>query len=116
MAKMITKEVLENLKKHPYLSKDGQGFDAVVEVYIFNPYGAGRWLITELDEVRDNGQIICFGYVNYNDQDAEFGSIDLTQLSELQVDVYGISMPLERELHSKGKTIRQIEAIHGHTV
>lgn len=59
--KLMTKEIENELLKHPIYSQDGKGVESEVIVKYFNPFGSGTWLITE-GEKQEDGDWMLFGY------------------------------------------------------
>lgn len=100
--KFVTKEIEKKFEKHPFGT--GEGFDSQVLVKFFNPYGAGTWLITEAEKQED-GDWLMFGYCHIFEW--EWGYVSLRELEETRVNVWGMKMPLERDMYSKG-TVRSM--------
>ena len=89
MAKLITKAIL---KKLPALGATAElePHEVKVPLKIFNPYGAGRWYITEYDP--ETGD--CFGYVTGLGYD-EMGYISFKELENMRF--FGGRLKLERD-------------------
>lgn len=100
----ITKEIEKKFEKRPLGSQEGKGLDAEVLVKFFNPYGAGTWIITEAEK-QENGDWLMFGYCHILEW--EWGYVSLKELIETKVRVFGINLPLERDLYAKG-TVREV--------
>lgn len=72
----------------------GREIDFLPVVRLFNPYGAGTWLLTEID---GDDPDIAWGLADLNCGCAEFGAISLSELSALR-HPYGFSL-IERGQH-----------------
>lgn len=96
---LITKEIEEKFKSHPYGSQDGLGGDAEVLVKYFNPTGAGTWLITEAEKEDDNW--ILYGYCHIHEW--EWGSVSLKELEHFK-GPFGLG--IERDRYTTGKYIK----------
>lgn len=98
--KMLTKEIEKRLPK--LYEQDGKGFDAIVNVKFFDPYGGSVWFVTEYDPE----ERLCYGWVCLNGdlQCAEFGYISLDELES--VKKFG-KPRIERDLYFKPVTLRQ---------
>jgi hypothetical protein len=72
-----------------------QEIDFFPVVKIFNPYGGGTWL---LSEVETDDHDIAFALADLGMQCPEFGSVRLSELEGVRV--MG-RLPLERDLHWK---------------
>lgn len=95
-AKMLTKEIE---KKLPPLRSQEDKDPSEVRVYlkVFNPYGGGRWYVTEYDAAERLG----FGYVTGLGDD-ELGYISLEELEGVRVGPF--KLPLERDQWWDDKT------------
>ncbi len=103
---LMTRTIREEFEKHPFRSQDDLGEDAVILCKIFNPYGAGTWLITEAEKQKDDTWL-CFGWVEIG-YEWEAGYISFQELEDVRVSICGFKYPLERDLHLKcGTTIRE---------
>jgi hypothetical protein len=90
--KLFTREVLAAFKKQGYQG-DKDAKDIKIICKIFNPYGAGTWLLYEFNEEED----IFFGFANIGDPDcAELGAISKTELEEYRNKM---GLGLERDLY-----------------
>lgn len=87
---LLTKEIDENLRKYPLYSQDGKGFESVVVVKYFNPYGHGTWLITEGERQAD-GDWLLFGYCHIYEW--EWGYVLLSELESVGI--------IERDLYAR---------------
>lgn len=96
--KLLTKEIIQKLEKHPLYSTDGQKKKEVIAKF-FNPYGAGRWYVCE-GEKQENGDWLFFGYVELLDN--EWGYFTLSELQSIKTP-FGLG--IERDMHYEGKTI-----------
>ncbi len=74
-----------------------RGADHVPLVKLFNPCGAGTWLLTELD--LEDGSI-AFGLADLGFGTPEIGSFSLTELEAFQ-GPFGLG--IERDLYFEGK-------------
>ncbi len=103
---LITKTIREEFEKHPLGSQEERGEDAVILCKIFNPFGAGTWLITEAEQQED-GTWLCFGWAEIG-YEWEAGYISFQELEDCRIQVGGRRLPLERDLHLKiGTTIKE---------
>lgn len=98
--KMITKAIEAAMNKNPLYSQDGKGEAAKVLFKVFNPYGDQRWYVLEAGE-EVNGDRELFVLSTYAGE-AEYGYMMLSDLLNTRVKVWGMMMPLERDLHFKG--------------
>ncbi len=74
-----------------------RGADHVPLVKLFNPCGAGTWLVTELDT---EDASIAFGLADLGFGTPEIGSFSLTELEAFQ-GPFGLG--IERDLYFEGK-------------
>lgn len=96
--KLLTNELEKKFKKYPLGSQDGKLGNAEVIAKFFNPTGVGTWYITE-GQILENGDTEMFGYCHLgNDEMAEFGTIMLSELENLQLPM---GMTIERDLYIK---------------
>ena len=93
--KLWTKELEQRAIQHPLGSQGENGMDAEVIVKFFNPYGRGVWLITEAKK-QANGDWLLFGYCHIFAW--ECGSVLLSDLQRIKIDIYGCKLGLERDL------------------
>lgn len=101
--KIMTKEIERLFEKYPLYSQEGN-MSAKVLLKVFNPYGRGTWYVTEANKTAD-GDYECFGLVNIFE--AELGYFMLSELLNMRVKVFGMPMPLERDTHFVGKTLKE---------
>ena len=94
--KIITKEIERKMERFPLYSQDGKGDAAEVLFKVFNPYGAMSWYVLEAGEPMENGDRELFALVTSSDE-AEYGYLMLSDLTETRVNVFGYQMPLERD-------------------
>ena len=99
--KMITKAIETLMDKYPLYSQDGKGKDAKVLFKAFNPYGAHTWYVLEAGEKLDNGDRELF-VLSTACGEKEYGYMMLSDLTETKVNVFGMRMPLERDMYFKG--------------
>lgn len=97
--KLMTKEIEKKLKQNPFGSHEDEGENAKVIVKFFNPYGAGTWLITE-GEQEEDGDWLLFGKMHIFDW--EWCYVSLSELEKTKVNVFGMSLPLERDMYCTG--------------
>ena len=103
--KLWNKELERKAKRYPLYSQEGKGTNAKILVKYFNPYGAGTWLITEAEK-QDNGDWLFFGYCHILEWD--WGYVTLSELVRTKINVYGFSLPLERDLYiPNGMTVAE---------
>ncbi len=74
-----------------------RGADHFPLVKLFNPCGAGTWLVTELDPEDES---IAFGLADLGFGTPEIGSFSLTELESFQ-GPFGLG--IERDLYFEGK-------------
>lgn len=105
--KLMTKELEKIFEQYPIGSQDGLGGNAKVIAKFFNPMGAGTWLITEGNKLK-NGDYEMFGYCHLGDDEmAELGYVMLSELENIKLP-FGLG--IERDLYMK-KDITLVEAI-----
>ncbi len=86
-------------KKLPALyAQDGKGGDALVSVKFFTPDSSWTWYATEFD-----GEDMFFGLVDGHERELGYFS-----LAELQKVRGPMGLPIERDLHWKPKTLKEI--------
>ena len=90
--KLVTKAARARLARNG--ERPGAGHVPVVKV--FNPYGAGTWL---LSETSPEDADLAFGLCDPGLATPELGWIRISELEEVRVRVGGMRMPLERDLH-----------------
>lgn len=90
--KLLTTKIKEQLLKN-HLANEGiehtEDFKPVVK--IFNPYGAGTWLLSEMDE---HGYM--FGLCDLGLGTPELGTVTYQELAEVKLNG---PLGLERDLH-----------------
>jgi len=99
-------------------TNDGKGLDAIAVVKFFTPDSNWTWYATEGSAVDANGfmdtdrpkvDFLFFGLVDGEDQ--ELGYFSLNELTQIRGS---LGLPVERDLHWKPKTLREIQnAING---
>lgn len=95
--KLITKEIKEKLKKYGYRSQENTPLmECDVIVKFFNPYGVGTWIILELAEELDDGDMIFYGLAELG-YGYELGTVSLKELESLKVPPFGLG--IERDLY-----------------
>lgn len=106
--KLVTKAIEKKFEKFPYGSQDGKGKDAEVILKVFNPYGAGTWLIIEAWKEGDDW--MGFGWANLFGT-WELGTISITELQNTTVSLRGVPIGgLERDLYCEGQTVGELMA------
>lgn len=110
MQKIVTKEIERLFAKYPLYSQEGN-MDAKVLLKVFNPYGRGTWYVTEANRTAD-GDYECFGLVSL--LDTELGYFMLSDLLNARINVFGVKLPLERDAHFTGKTLKDAYEDCGH--
>ena len=88
--RLITKELEKRFEQFPLYSQDEKGFEAVIAVKYFNPFGSGTWLITEAEKQED-GDWLLFGYCHIFKW--EWGYVMLSELESVGF--------IERDLYIK---------------
>lgn len=101
--KLMTKELEQELSKHPFCSTEGQGYDAECVVKYFSPCSSFTLFVIE-GEKQENGDWLLFGYGGNNDENNEWG---YTLLSDLEKIKLPFGLTIERDLHSSG-TVRKL--------
>ena len=91
--KLMTKEILNKIKKYPLYSQDGKGDEAVVIAKFF---GGSRWswYATE-GNILPDGDIEFFGLV-VGDYDADLGYFTLSELESLKFPPFGLGVERDR--------------------
>lgn len=96
--KLLTQAQFEKLKANGLAQDKVRGtsaeLDLVPIVKLFNPYGAGTWLLTEILPENDHW---AFGLADLNCGCVELGTIDLEELSALRHPL-GFKL-IERDRH-----------------
>lgn len=94
--KLLTKEVLEKLPE--LYTQEEKGLNAVAVVKFFTPDSSWTWYATEFD-----GDDLFFGLVDGFEKELGY-----FRLSELR-NVKGVlGLPIERDLHFKPKTLKEL--------
>lgn len=88
--RLITKELEKRFEQFPLYSQEGKGFEAVIAVKYFSPFGSGTWLITEAEKQED-GDWLLFGYCHIFEW--EWGYVMLSELESVGF--------IERDLYIK---------------
>ncbi len=103
---LMTRSIREEFEKHPFGSQEELGEDAVILCKIFNPYGAGTWLITEAEKQEDDTWL-CFGWAEIG-YEWEAGYVSFEEIENIRIQIGRYRFPLERDVHLKtGTTIRE---------
>lgn len=106
--KLWNKTLETKAAKFPLYSQDGKGTNAEVIAKIFNPYGAGTWLITEAQKEGNDWRF--FGYVNLFGNEWEAGYFLLSQLENTKVKRFGVMLGLERDLYlPEHQTVKKLQ-------
>jgi len=100
--KLFTKPIMEQLAKNgrenaERMADDGNTIDFFPVVKLFQPDGAGTWLLTEIDPEEPD---IAFGLCDLGFGFPELGSV---RISELEAARGRLGLPIERDLHFKAK-------------
>jgi Protein of unknown function (DUF2958) len=85
----------------PLYSQEDLGEDAIVHVHFFNPCGTGDWWITEGS--REGDDFIMFGLC-----DLGFPELGYVSLNELESVRGPLGLGIERDLHWRPKTMRDV--------
>ena len=104
--KILTKEIEKRLGKYPIYSQSDKGGDAKVLLKVFNPYGAGTWVVLEAEKSGDDWY--CFGVVDLG-YGPEYGYFMLNELINFRHPRYPM-LGLEREKYeSSGRyTLKEV--------
>ena len=94
--KLLTEEIRKKLPK--LYEQDGKGGDAIVYLKMFTPDSSFSFFATEFD-----GEDMFFGLVDGHEKELGYFS-----LKELQSVKGPLGLPIERDLHWKPKTLREI--------
>lgn len=86
--------LIANGKAQSRVKGTSRELDPVPVVRLFNPYGAGTWLLTEIDP---DDPAIAWGLADLNCGCAEFGAISLAELAALR-HPFGFAL-IERDQH-----------------
>ena len=97
--KLMTQKLREKLP--PLYCQDGKGGEAVVYAKYFTPDSSWTWYATEGTQEGDD--VLFFGLVD--GQERELGYF---RLSELQSARGPLGLPIERDLHWRPKTLKEI--------
>ena len=87
-------QLLENGRRQAPLKGSERELDFVPVVKLFNAYGAGTWLLTELDPDEPD---IAWALADLGMGCAEFGTISLSELASLR-HPFGFNL-IERDRH-----------------
>lgn len=96
--KLLTKDqheaLLANGRRRAEAGSTGADLDFKPVVKLFNAYGAGTWLLTELDPEEPD---IAWGLADIGMDCAEYGTISLSELASLR---HPVGFPIiERDRH-----------------
>ncbi|WP_169546478.1 DUF2958 domain-containing protein [Sneathiella aquimaris] len=80
------------------MENEGDTYDFWPVVKLFNPCGAGTWLLTELDP---DDPDIAFGLCDLGMGCPELGSVRLSELESIKL--MGGALGIERDIHFKAK-------------
>jgi hypothetical protein len=94
--KLLTQDIRKTM---PALyTQESKGGDAIVHLKFFTPDGLWTWLATEFD-----GEDTFFGLVDGHER--ELGYFSLRELESVRG---ALGLPIERDLHWRPKTLREI--------
>lgn len=99
--KLMTKQLEEVLKKHPFGSQEEKGEDAKVLVKYFNPTGPGTWLITEGEKHLNDW--VLYGYMHVFQW--EWGYILLSELKNIELPN---NLGIERDFYIYDQTVKEL--------
>ena len=85
----------------PLYAQEMAGDHAIVHLHLFNPCGIGDWWITEGS--REGDDFIMFGLC-----DLGFPELGYASLNELLAVQGPLGLGIERDLHWKPKTLREV--------
>ena len=97
--KLMTKDIRQKLPR--LYEQDGKGGDAVVHLKLFTPSSSWTWYITEGSQQGDD--FLMFGLVDGLEK--ELGYVSLRELESVKGPM---GLPIERDLHWKPKTLKEI--------
>ena len=101
--KLLTKEIVNRLKKYPLYSQDGKKKEAVAVAKFFLPLGSWTWFVLEAD-LDEN---IAYGIVVNGGGECEYGYFSLTELQELRVTQF--RLPVERDISFKPTKLADLD-------
>lgn len=90
--KLLTKEIVNQLKNYPLYSQDGKKKEAVAVAKFFLPLGAWTWFVMEAN--LDNN--IAYGITVNGSGECEYGYFSLKELKELRVTRFRLTV--ERDI------------------
>jgi len=95
MNKLITKEILAELKANDELSQQGMNrLDMLPVLRLFTPDAAATWVLVSGEEVE--GDVILFGCCDLGMGVQEFGNVSLRELETVSGK---LGLPVERYLY-----------------
>ena len=97
--KLMTEEIRKKLP--PLYAQDGKGGDAVAHFKLFTPDSSFTWYITEGSQQDDD--FLMFGLVDGLER--ELGYVSLRELESVRGPM---GLPIERDLHWRPKTLKEI--------
>lgn len=95
--------LMENGRNQEPVRGTENEIDFVPVIKIFNPCGAGTWLLTEFD-IEDND--IAFGLCDLGMGTPELGSVRISELVSIRGS-FGLPLERDRFFDPKGKTLSQ---------
>ena len=103
---LLTKAIRNKLEKNfntnmEHIMDDGNTVDFKPVVKLFNPAGAGTWLLTELDPETN----IAFGLCDLGMGSPELGNVSLDELSGVRLP-FGLSIERDTSFHAR-KTLTE---------
>ena len=97
--KLMTKDIRQKLPR--LYEQDGKGGEAVAYLKLFTPSSSWTWYITEGNQQGDD--FLMFGLVDGLEK--ELGYVSLRELESVKGPM---GLPIERDLHWKPKTLKEI--------
>jgi len=93
LTKAQREQLLENGRRQAAVKGTEKEIDFLPVVKLFNPCGAGTWLLTELEP---DDPDIAWGLCDLGMGSPEFGTVSLTELASVKLR-FGLG--IERDLH-----------------
>lgn len=90
--KMITKEIATKLQRNFVRQREDDEYDQVPPLKLFNPAGAGTWIISEQDPDQPD---FLFGLCDLGFGTPELGSVSLGELASVRLP-FGLTIERDR--------------------
>jgi hypothetical protein len=93
LTKALREQLLENGRHQAAVKGTSDEIDFPPVVKLFNPCGAGTWLLTEIDP---DDETVAYGLCDLGVGCPEFGTVSLTELGGYR---NGLRLGIERDLY-----------------